>query len=135
MLIMIFLWLLLGFERPSKSKRNIIQIFNNEIKNYPNAEFKKELASKKIGLILGNKNLFDEFNRTYVGENYNNLFYFENENEIYKYNEEKRYEERIECLIELFILKNNYFNFKIKNDNINLKKLISDEKSDLNLGN
>ena len=129
LLIIVIFAKLLGYERTEESKRNLDRINPEAIKRFPNPEFVNKIYYNKVGFISKNKQLFYEFNKTFKHRHENDLVYFENEKECYKYNEREKIS--IDNLFELIQIKNDSFNFKLRNNNIKLRKLICDEESDL----
>ena len=99
------------------------------IYNYPSPEFLIK-SSSRLGLVIEKIKLFYVFNKTYKFKKH--LFYFQDEKEFYKCNKEAiNFMNKINVLIELIQIKNDSFNFKLRNNNIKLRKLICDEESDL----
>ena len=129
-MLIIFFKLKSELESSFNSKKNLYEIYSSNILNYPNQKFITDKSYETIGLVLENKKLFDEFNKTYKYKITKDLFYFKNEKEFKKYNDNKK-NKRIKYLIELIQIKNDSFNFKLKTDDIYLNKLIADEESDL----
>ncbi len=129
LLIIVLLAKILGYERTEESKRNLDKIYPEGITRFPNPEFVNKIYYDKVGLISKNKQLFNEFNKTFKHRHENDLVYFENEKESYKYNEREKI--KINNLFELIQIKNDSFNFKFRSDKIDLDQLISDEESDL----
>ena len=89
-MLIIFFKLKSELESSFNSKKNLYEIYSSNILNYPNQKFITDKSYETIGLVLENKKLFDEFNKTYKYKITKDLFYFKNEKEFKKYNDNKK---------------------------------------------